>query len=147
MNRILSAGLALALSFSLAAASAVPSAAVSLRPTAPAVAEPHSDVVEVGKRHRRYDRHHRYRYEHRRHHRPHVRYHRRHDPVGPIIGGLVAGAIIGGIITSQPRYHHRGYRSAHVDWCLRRYRSYDVYSNTFQPYHGPRRVCHSPYGY
>lgn len=33
----------------------------------------------------------------------------------------------------------------HVRWCYSRYRSYDRYSNTFQPYHGPRRICVSPY--
>ena len=146
MNRIFSAGLALVLSLSFTAASAVPSMAGSLRPSIPAVAAAQSDVVEVGHRHRRYDRHHHHRYEYRRHHRPHVRYHRR-DNVGPIIGGLVTGVIIGGIIASQPRHHYHGHRSAHVDWCLRRYRSYDVHSNTFQPYHGPRRACRSPYAY
>lgn len=42
----------------------------------------------------------------------------------------------------------RAFRAApsmHVDWCLARYRSYDPRSDTFQPYHGPRRVCLSPY--
>ncbi|WP_235679264.1 BA14K family protein [Aquibium microcysteis] len=147
MKRILSAGLALALSLSFALAAATPSVAGSLRPSAPAVASGQTDVVEIGHRHRRYDRHRYHRHEFRRHHhRPHVRYHRRND-AGPIIGGLVAGAIIGGIIAGQPRHHYRGYRSAHVDWCLRRYRSYDVHSNTFQPYHGPRRLCRSPYAY
>uniref|UniRef100_UPI003531FDDB BA14K family protein n=1 Tax=Pararhizobium sp. IMCC3301 TaxID=3067904 RepID=UPI003531FDDB len=62
------------------------------------------------------------------------------------------------------RYYHRGYRhiwvaprytaprhyrnrgsSAHVRWCQNRYRSYDVYSDTFQPYHGARKRCNSPY--
>ncbi|MGI9353128.1 MAG: BA14K family protein [Rhizobiaceae bacterium] len=32
-----------------------------------------------------------------------------------------------------------------MDWCYRRYRSYDSRSDTFQPYHGPRRRCRSPY--
>lgn len=34
---------------------------------------------------------------------------------------------------------------AHVDWCLDRYRSYDVDSNTYQPYSGGRRDCVSPH--
>ncbi|MDP3898883.1 MAG: BA14K family protein [Mesorhizobium sp.] len=34
---------------------------------------------------------------------------------------------------------------AHEDWCAWRYRSYDVRSDTFQPHHGPRRYCRSPY--
>jgi len=33
----------------------------------------------------------------------------------------------------------------HVSWCNAKYRSYDVRSNTFQPYNGPRRECRSPY--
>ncbi len=35
--------------------------------------------------------------------------------------------------------------SAHVGWCAARYRSYDARSDSFQPLHGPRRACHSPY--
>lgn len=34
--------------------------------------------------------------------------------------------------------------SAHVEWCAARYRSYDVRTDTYQPYDGPRRVCRSP---
>lgn len=63
----------------------------------------------------------------------------------------------------QPRYYHqpryvaprytapryaprRAYvPAAHVDWCYSRYRSYREWDNTFQPYHGPRRQCLSPY--
>jgi len=33
----------------------------------------------------------------------------------------------------------------HISWCHNRYRSYDQRSNTFQPNHGPRRECRSPY--
>jgi hypothetical protein len=35
--------------------------------------------------------------------------------------------------------------TSHVRWCQGRYRSYDAYSNTFQPYNGPRQQCLSPY--
>lgn len=46
----------------------------------------------------------------------------------------------------EPRRVYR-YRlsQAHVDWCYARYRSYRASDNTFQPYHGPRRQCFSPY--
>ncbi len=44
-----------------------------------------------------------------------------------------------------PRRHVHRLSSAHVAWCQRRYRSYRVWDNTFQPYHGPRRACISPY--
>jgi len=35
--------------------------------------------------------------------------------------------------------------TAHADWCAARYRSYDAWTDTYQPYHGPRRYCRSPY--
>lgn len=53
----------------------------------------------------------------------------------------------------RPRYVRprpaRPYRlnRDHVSWCYDRYRSYRAYDNTFQPYHGPRRQCRSPYMY
>ena len=34
---------------------------------------------------------------------------------------------------------------AHYRYCNRRYRSYRVSDNSFQPYHGPRKACRSPY--
>jgi hypothetical protein len=51
---------------------------------------------------------------------------------------FVAGALITGAIIAD-----RG--GGHVDWCYDRYRSYRDWDNTFQPYHGPRRQCYSPY--
>lgn len=35
--------------------------------------------------------------------------------------------------------------SAHVDWCLNRYRSYDPASDTFLGYDGYRHRCNSPF--
>jgi len=49
---------------------------------------------------------------------------------------------------AAPIYRPRVYRrvgSAHVEWCYDRYRSYRAWDNTFQPYHGPRQQCYSPY--
>jgi hypothetical protein len=43
----------------------------------------------------------------------------------------------------RPRVNRAG--EAHVRWCLNRYRSYDVRTDTFQPHRGPRRYCVSPY--
>lgn len=37
------------------------------------------------------------------------------------------------------------YDDRHYHWCARRYRSYSAYDNSFQPNHGPRRQCYSPY--
>lgn len=50
--------------------------------------------------------------------------------------------------TPGPRYAPRrsyGLSGSHVNWCHARYRSYRAWDNTFQPYHGPRRQCVSPY--
>jgi hypothetical protein len=51
-------------------------------------------------------------------------------------------------------YYYRPYRplyapvgSAHVRWCLNRYRSYDPRSNSFMGYDGYRHRCRSPYRY
>ena len=51
----------------------------------------------------------------------------------------------------RPRYYRRpvvvrrGLSNAHVAYCARRYRSYRVSDNSFQPYRGPRRQCRSRY--
>ncbi|MCR4268047.1 BA14K family protein [Nitratireductor sp. ZSWI3] len=45
----------------------------------------------------------------------------------------------------RPYYPRVTLSRAHVNWCYNRYRSYRAVDNTFQPYHGPRRQCISPY--
>lgn len=47
-----------------------------------------------------------------------------------------------------PRYVERRYgaRSAHVDWCRSRYRSYRAADNSWVDYSGRIRNCRSPYG-
>lgn len=72
-----------------------------------------------------------------------------------IAGGLIAGALIGSVLAAprygkrpqyRPRYRRSvGTRGAHVNWCYNRFRSYRERDNTFQPYHGGRRPCISPY--
>lgn len=64
---------------------------------------------------------------------------------------FLGGAIIGGMLAAPryypaPRYYSapRG-ANAHVTWCYNRYKSYRASDNTFQPYHGPRKPCRSPY--
>ncbi|MDO1581243.1 BA14K family protein [Rhizobium oryzicola] len=83
-----------------------------------------------------------YRYE-----RPGYRY---HNGFWFPLAAFGAGAIIGGAIASEPRYVAPAPRAAgvnpqHYQYCAARYRSYDAYSNTFQPYNGPRQQCYSPY--
>lgn len=92
-----------------------------------------------------YGRHRYYRH-HRRHHR---------DAFVAGIAGLAIGTIIGSTL-NQPRYYrphyrskvyyNRGYRPAPWSrawyrYCSAKYRSFDPYSGTFQPYHGPRKLC------
>lgn len=58
------------------------------------------------------------------------------------------------VIEREPRPVYRepapapvGYSARHYNWCKDRYRSYDVPSNTYQPYSKPyRQQCRSPYG-
>jgi hypothetical protein len=54
-------------------------------------------------------------------------------PAAAFLGFLLNGAT------------HNSYQGAHFDWCYDRYRSYRASDNTFQPYHGPRQQCLSPY--
>lgn len=46
---------------------------------------------------------------------------------------------------TAPRYRRHGSGSAHVNWCFKKYRSYDIYTDTFQPYKGRRKRCNSPF--
>jgi len=101
-------------------------------------------------------------------HNKHVfvpRHRRSHgDAVALGLFGLAAGAILGSVL-AQPRYprHYRAPAYAPVygapvyrapvygvppvgspDWyayCASKYRSFDASDGTFQPYHGPRRLC------
>lgn len=96
---------------------------------------------------------------------------RQHDGYWYPLAAFGAGALIGGALAAPtydepeyvepvPRYVERprysepvrryagpsaGINPQHYDWCIGRYRSYDVGSNTFQPNYGPRQQCYSPY--
>lgn len=99
------------------------------------------EVRRGDRRARRYDRrHHGPRYSYR---RPGFRhYHGGYyysSPwwVGPSIGfALTVPGVTLGL---------GGGGSAHVEWCLNRYRSYDPSSDTFLGYDGYRHRCNSPY--
>jgi len=113
-----------------------------------------SDVTEV--RHRGGPRGYYHGHRGYRHHRPGYRY---HDGYWFPLAAFGAGALIGGALAAPPRYADplppppppppaygaSGINPRHYEWCQARYRSYDPYSNTFQPYNGPRRQCYSPY--
>lgn len=72
------------------------------------------------------------------------------------VGAAAVGGLIGHKISKRRQAQQQHYYApapapvyasgnAHVNWCLSRYRSYDVRSDTYQPYNGPRRYCNSPY--
>ena len=51
-----------------------------------------------------------------------------------------------GIALSNRDCYYDGYGSRHVEWCLNRYRSYNVRTNTWVSYSGRVHQCVSPYG-
>jgi hypothetical protein len=85
----------------------------------------------------------------------------RRNNVGPAIGagvlGLATGAIIGGALAQPRTYYEPGYSTYYepgytgtvapaygggdVEYCMRRYRSYDPRSGTFLGYDGLRHPC------
>ncbi|MEE2952789.1 MAG: BA14K family protein [Pseudomonadota bacterium] len=93
------------------------------------------------------------------------RHHRRNDAAAAAIIGGIVGLGVGAAIASQPRYNRyeprplyrvRPARQHYVApaygapprgsgawyrYCAAKYRSFDARSGTYQPYHGPRRVC------
>ena len=61
-----------------------------------------------------------------------------------IIGGLAAGAIIGGALSNQyaqPQAVYGAPDESAVDYCIQRFRSYDVRSGTYLGYDGLRHYC------
>ncbi len=62
-----------------------------------------------------------------------------------ILGGIALGTILYNRNRNYRGSYDRRAGDAHINWCYNRYRSYRAYDNTFQPYHGPRRACNSPY--
>lgn len=135
-------------------------AAAMPRPAAPAAAPAASDVVNVQYRDRymgegnRYARRGYYEdgpryYRGHRGYREYRRGYRQHNGYWFPLAAFAAGAIIAGAVAAPPAprrvYSGGGLNPRHYDWCAGRYRSYDGRSNTFQPYHGPRQQCYSPY--
>ena len=65
----------------------------------------------------------------------------------PLAAFGLGAAIVGGMAAQQAPRPQLGVAMPvnHVRWCQARYRSYDPYSDTFQPNRGPRLRCVSPY--
>lgn len=144
-SRIRTGLIALGMLAGLAApAAAAPLAGISRATVAPAVADARPDIVNINhRRYRCYDGWcgNKYWRDDDWRHRKYRRHHRRHLYVQPrLYLGLPAYRYV-----APRRYYGRGLSSAHVAWCYDRYISYRAWDNTFQPYHGPRRQCWSPF--
>lgn len=65
----------------------------------------------------------------------------------PLAAFGLGAAIVGGMAAQQAPRPQVGVAMSpdHARWCQSRYRSYDAYSDTFQPNRGPRQRCASPY--
>lgn len=145
------------------ATSVAPGMAMPIVPAAPAVKAAPADGADVVQVQYWRDRGYYGGYRGYRDYRPRHRY---HDGYWYPLAAFGAGALIGGALAAPtyepaPRYYEappryyapppRRYAAPadinpqHQEWCFARYRSYDVYSNTFQPNYGPRRQCYSPY--
>lgn len=128
-------------------------ASVLVRPNVPAQVT--TDVTDVQWRRDHRDRWERHgRYENRRGwYRGHRGYrdrragYRYHNGYWYPLAAFAAGAIIGGAVAAPPRrvITSGALPASHYSWCENRYRSYDVRTNSFQPYNGPRQQCVSPY--
>jgi BA14K-like protein len=81
--------------------------------------------------------------------KPHKPHHHGHgNAAGAAALGIVGGMIIGSAIANQQQAQqpiYAGNGNAHVAWCLDRYRSYDVPTDTYMSHSGYRKYCNSPY--
>ena len=64
------------------------------------------------------------------------RYDHYHDDAGAAVAGAIIGMAIGAMIASQAAQYNRS-----VEWCMRRYRSYDPRTHTWIDYKGRIRYC------
>ncbi len=77
--------------------------------------------------------------------------HRHHHRSGAVALGVLSGLVVGGIIANSSRrpevYARPAGQSDHVNWCYRRYRSYNARTDTYTGYDGRQHYCNSPYVY
>lgn len=73
-------------------------------------------------------------------------HHHHHNDGTAAALGLLGGMIIGGAIaSSQAQTVQVGPGNAHFAWCINRYKSYDIGSDTYMSNSGHRKYCNSPY--
>ncbi|WP_136656376.1 BA14K family protein [Nitratireductor sp. XY-223] len=73
------------------------------------------------------------------------RYYKRRYYPKPYYGPRYYGRTYGPVPYYRPQPRRVYVSQPHINYCYRKYRSYRAYDNTFQPYHGPRKQCRSPY--
>ena len=141
LSGLVALGFALAAPSAEAAALSAGGAAANLVKTVAAAQE--TPAIKVHDRRHYHHRHHYHRYHY--HRRPHGGFYFQFGSGGYYYGP--PRVYVQPHVYIGPRYRRPDYRlsAAHVRWCYDRYRSYRAYDNTFQPYHGPRRPCISPY--
>ena len=59
--------------------------------------------------------------------------------------GLASGFLIGSILYSQRHHYSHSSLRRHVAWCSKRYKTYNVRSDTFISYKHGKKRCNSPY--
>lgn len=80
--------------------------------------------------------------------KPHHKHHGHGDAAAAAALGIVGGMIVGSAIANQQQQqpiYAGGNSNAHVGWCLDRYRSYDIPTDTYMSHSGYRKYCNSPY--
>jgi len=61
-------------------------------------------------------------------------------------GGHNKGVVVKKVIVNRPFAHIQDrIWQQHVGWCQGRFKTYNTYDNTYQPYSGHRTQCWSPY--
>lgn len=150
MQKIVSSIGAVAIAVSSFASVSAPALAAPAAPAMSTLVDGNSGIEQVKHRHKRSGFYTYNGYGYYNGHRGSRRYHRGYrSHNGYWFPAFVFGAIVGSTLATPQRGYRvvetRGNWSAHVDWCYDRYRSYRQSDNTFQPYHGSRRACVSPY--
>lgn len=78
----------------------------------------------------------------------HASHHRKYHHPGwhvSVPGKVAIGIAVGKAIVHAPKVVVSGLPATHIAWCQGRYKSYQAWNNTFNPGHGGRKQCRSPY--
>ena len=59
--------------------------------------------------------------------------------------GLASGFLVGSILYSQRKHYGHSALRKHVNWCTKKYKTYNVRSDTFISYKHGKKRCNSPF--